>query len=219
MCVWLWNWTCLGLIPPIGHTYSKNRNQFCFLFSPLISLLAVPFLSAPPAYTSHVLKIVLPPYGTLPAAYFFVNIPLSLSVPPLLSCCVPLMCVVIVSCEYTALTGSTKAGCHRAAQMGLQFTMSIGSQVSVCQLHSWAGERELFKCSSTLSLTSGINILPIYTAFFTHFLHFSGVSAALHFHVHSHIFLQHSSLSLSYSISLWIYIKKPPQSHNPLHAH
>ena len=49
---------------------------------------------------------------------------------------VALTCVVIAPREYSALTGPVEAGCHSADQMGPQFTMSIGSQVSARQFHS-----------------------------------------------------------------------------------
>lgn len=190
MCVWLWNWTCFRLIPAIGHTFSKNRNQFCFLSSLLISLLVVPILLAPPpdasVYISHFFKLVLPPYGspsvTFPLMHPYCTVFLSLS--PLAPC--PLMCLVIVSCEYPESMASP-SGCHSAAWAGPQFTMSIVGQVSACQLHSWGGKSRVISMqrdSLWLSLTPGANIphtVLHYLPYSLSLLSVSHVSSQLHF--------------------------------------
>lgn len=139
VCVRLWNWTCFGLIPPIGHTSSKNRNQFCFLSSHLISLLAVPFLAAPcraaPAYISHFFK----KSSYLHTVHLLLRTSLCTFFPSLSSPAVsPDVCCNSVPWIYSSdRVYMASSGCHSAAWMGPQFTMSIGSQVSACHFHSW----------------------------------------------------------------------------------
>ena len=135
----------------IGHTSSKNRNQFCSLSSALISLLLVPSLCSCSLYFTHFLNRPTSIRLTFCCIYLssVQYIPLSLSLsPPAVS---PDVCCNSALWIYTALTGSmASSGCHSAAPMGPQFTMSIGSQVSACHFHSWGEEKELFKCGSTL---------------------------------------------------------------------
>lgn len=165
----LWNWTWFRLTPPTGQPSSKNRNQFWFLSSHLISLLAVPFSHCfSPCCCS--LYFALFKNGPTYIRFTFCSIrPCAHSTVSLSSPAVsPDVCRNSVLWIYSSdRVYMASSGCHSAARMGPQFTMSIGSQVSTCQFHSWGGESCLN--AAQLSVT-----LPL---------------------SHPLIFLQHSSLS------------------------
>lgn len=139
VCVRLWNWTCFSLI---GHTSSKNRNQFCLLSPPL--LISLSSLHSSSLYLAPFSKT---PLRASPSAAGLLTLRTFLSS----SFFVALTCVVITPREYSALTGSVEAGCHSADQMGPQFTMSIGRQPSVsASVPQLRWGESCLSCSSTL---------------------------------------------------------------------
>lgn len=130
------------------------------------------------------------------------------------------MCVVVVFCEYTALKGCMEAGCHRAAQMGPQFTMSIGSQVSACRFTTEVGRESCLNVTQ-LSVTL-FNLWNWHSPDITAFSYtlaafvcvFLSSFSCTSFPLLSHPFLCSIPLSFllfllsSPYIALWSYIKK-----------
>ena len=189
-----WNWTCFSLV---GHTSSKNRNQFCILSPPLlISLFLAPFFKNASTRLTFCSWLA-----------YFVHIPL-----PLLLCR-PDVCRNRAPWIFSPdrACGGWLSQCWSNGPSIYHVNRQPSVSASVPQLR-W-GESCL--SAAQLSLTSGANSLPASP-------HTSRCISLPVFQVSPSAAL-HSRVCLLPLLLFFFFCNVPKkslfQSHNPLHAH